>query len=201
MLPLINIMIRTSNRPISFKRLLGTIKDQTCSNYKLVISVDNDKTAEYVKENGFNDYLYMNKNDESMKTADLYFNYLIASVEEGFVWGVDDDDFLPNNKVIETINKNIKEGMINIFRMKCIRKGILPKEHIVKRGHIGTPCFIIPVEMAKKVKWKAPYASDFTYIKELTDLYGEDTVNWIDEVICEIDKPNQGKTPNKGCEI
>lgn len=23
----------------------------------------------------------------------------------------------------------------------------------------------------------------------------------MDEVICEIDKPNQGKTPNKGCEI
>ena len=98
MLPLINIMIRTSNRPISFKRLLGTIKDQTCSNYKLVISVDNDKTAEYVKENGFIDYLYMDKNNESMKTANLYFNYLIASVEEGFVWGVDDDDFYPTIK-------------------------------------------------------------------------------------------------------
>ena len=121
MLPLINIMIRTSNRPISFKRLLGTIKDQTCSNYKLVISVDNDKTAEYVKENGFNDYLYMDKNNESMKTANLYFNYLIASVEEGFVWGVDDDNFLPNNKVIETINKNKKYD--KYLRMKCIRKG------------------------------------------------------------------------------
>lgn len=201
MSPLINILIRTSNRPVSFKRLLGTIKSQTCNNYKLVISVDNDKTVEYVKENGFIDYLYMNRNNESMKTADLYFNYLIASVEQGFVWGVDDDDFLPNNTVIDTINKNIKADMINIFRMKCIKKGVLPEDHTVRRGHIGTPCYVIPVEMAKKVKWKAPYASDFTYIKELTELYGENKINWVDEVICEIDKPNQGETPNKGCEI
>jgi hypothetical protein len=201
MKPIINIMIRTSSRPISFKRLIGTIKNQTCDNYNFVISVDNDKTAEYVKECGFLNCLRMDKNNELMKTADLYFNYMIESVKGGFVWGVDDDDFLPNNSILEIINNNLKEDMINIFKMKCRLKGILPREHIIKRGQIGTPCFIIPVEMAKKVKWKAPYASDFTYIRELSDLFGKDRINWVDEIIYEIDKPNQGETPNKGREI
>jgi hypothetical protein len=201
MLPVINIMIRTSDRPISFKRLLGTIRNQTYNNYKLIVSIDNDQTRSYVLESGITDYLYMNKNAESMKTADLYFNYLIASVNEGYVWGVDDDDFLPNNEVIHTISNNLKEGMINIFKMKSIRAGILPEEHKVLRGHIGTPCFIIPVEMANKVKWKAPYASDYSYIKDIVDMYGEDKINWVDEVVCEIDKPNQGETPGKGREV
>jgi glycosyltransferase involved in cell wall biosynthesis len=199
MVPLINILIRTSDRPNSFKRLLETIRCQTFNNYRLIVSVDNDQTKEYVIENGIKDFIRMEKNNVLMKTADLYFNFLIASALEGFVWGVDDDDFLPNERVIETITNNIKENMLNIFRMKS--RSILPEEHVLKRGGIGTPCFVIPVCMARQVAWQAPYASDYTYIKELSDKFGLDKIHWVDEIICQIDKPNQGSTPGMGREI
>ena len=86
--------------------------------------------------------------------------------------------------------------MIGNLQNEMYPKRIFPKEHIVKRGRISTSCFIIPGRWLRKQNGKL-LSSDFTYIKELTDLYGEDTVNWIDEVICEMDKPNQRKLPIK----
>lgn len=47
---LINILIRTSNRPNGFARIIDNIRSQTYKNYRIIVSVDNDETEEYVRK-------------------------------------------------------------------------------------------------------------------------------------------------------
>lgn len=190
---LINILLRTHNRPQGFKRMLESIRNQTYKNYKLIISVDNDKTEDYVKNHGILDYLRLIPDRNMPYPADFYFNALISEAKEGFVWCVDDDDFLPHEKVLEVISKNIESDMISIFKMQG--NTILPGPDVfgklIQVCQIGTPCFVVPVEFAGRAKWKGESGSDYLYIKELTDLIGLNKVKWVNEVIYKIDKPNQ----------
>ena len=48
--PLINILTRTSNRPIGFKNCELSIKNQTYKNIKHIVSYDNDNDLTYLKE-------------------------------------------------------------------------------------------------------------------------------------------------------
>ena len=44
---LINIVIRTHNRPIFFSKNINTIRDLNYSNYKIYISYENNNTLNY----------------------------------------------------------------------------------------------------------------------------------------------------------
>ena len=190
--PLINILIRTHNRPLGFKRLLDSIDAQTYKNYRIIVSVDNDKTKEYVISNGILDFISIDKS--IIGKYNLYLNVLIAETKEGFNWIFDDDDFLPNDKTLEVITNNLKEGMISIFKMKK-PKAIHPSSSsfgkTIQYCDIGTPCFVVPVEIAKQALWQHGAGRDYFYIKALADKIGMDKINWVDEIICEIDCPNQ----------
>jgi glycosyltransferase involved in cell wall biosynthesis len=192
--PLINILLRTHNRPIGFKRMLDSIRSQTYQNYRLIISVDNPETEKYVQGYGISDYIKPVRDETRPFPADCYFNDMIPKAQEGFIWYVDDDDFIPHNGVLELIRSTLKDGMINIYKMKS-PTCIIPNYEITGKAIveccIGTPCFIIPVEIAGLVKWAGQSGSDYLYIKELSEKVGTDKINWIDEIIYHIDKPSQ----------
>lgn len=186
--------MRTHDRPVSFKRMLDSIRIQTYTNYRIIVSVDNEKTADYVIENGITDFIRVERDSSLPYPADFYFNTLIAAVKEGLIWGIDDDDFLPHERVLENIAKSINPSMINIFKMRSINTDIPGQGyfgHKIEVCHIGTPCFIVPIEIARKASWKGESGSDFTYIKELSNIVGMNKINWVDEIIYQIDKPNQ----------
>jgi glycosyltransferase involved in cell wall biosynthesis len=173
--------------------MFDSIQSQIYKNYRLIISVDNEKTAGYVKENGITDYIFIIKDMNMPYPADSYFNILIAEAKEGFIWCVDDDDFIPHEKVLEIISQNVKPDMISIFKMQS--NTIIPGPSVFGKSiqvcQIGTPCFVVPIEIAGRVKWRGESGSDYYYIKELTDKIGVDRINWVDEIIYKIDAPNQ----------
>ena len=67
--PLVNILTRTSGRPKYFKRCIESIKNQTYSNINHIVSVDDDKTEEYVK-NLTKNYIRVSKYDGNIPFVD-----------------------------------------------------------------------------------------------------------------------------------
>jgi glycosyltransferase involved in cell wall biosynthesis len=171
---------------------MNCIDVQTYKNYRVIVSVDNDETQGYVTSNGIAGFVIIDKSIRGK--YNLYLNVLIAETREGFNWIIDDDDFMPHDKVLEVISRNLNDDMISIFKMKKPR-AIHPSQNsfgrVIQFCDIGTPCFVVPVEIAKQVLWQHGAGMDYRYIKELSDKIGMEKINWVNEIICEIDKPNQ----------
>ena len=192
---LLNLLLRTHNRPLGFKRMLGSIKSQTYTDYRIIVSVDNEVTEKYVIDNGISDYIKICPDPKHQFPADAYFNTMLAEVKEGYVWCVDDDDFVAHERVLEIIACNVVQDKISIFKMQTANNSVLPGPGYfgskVEVCHIGTPCFVVPIDIAKQVKWGGISGSDFFYIRDVVNLVGYDHVLWVDEIIYKIDKPSQ----------
>ena len=84
MQPLINIITRTSNRPIYFKKNRNSILEQTYKNIRHIISVDNKISYNYVKTHNIKDIVFINKNvfKQSKFVHNLYINTLLKEVKK-----------------------------------------------------------------------------------------------------------------------
>ena len=66
--PLINILIRTSGRPVYFKKCIDSIRKQDYSNYRILISYDTKEDLKYIKSNtNSNDFILFCKISDSTK--------------------------------------------------------------------------------------------------------------------------------------
>lgn len=120
-----NILIRTSNRHFEFKRCLKSIYDQKYNNITLIISYDNDETIEYIKnENISFDHIFLDIRNHNISKfryyQNLYCNYLLQYVKNGWVLFLDDDDEIISPNTLHKINNyiqktNIKEDNLLIF--------------------------------------------------------------------------------------
>ena len=107
--PLINILIRTSNRPNYFKNCTECVKMQTYKNVNLIISADDDFTENYVKNEGYN-CLRLNaipKSGINHSPYNYYLNTMMQEVKQGFVIFLDDDDYFVNKNALQTIVNKI----------------------------------------------------------------------------------------------
>ena len=132
--PLINILIRTSNREQLFKRCLDSILNQSYKNIRIIVSIDNPScnyvpqwidTIEVEKQPG--EYAY-----------DLYLNELKKEVDDGYFICVDDDDFLAPDCL----------SQLRLFRPAILCQlnhmgNILPTSAEVLPGRVGMPCLIL----------------------------------------------------------
>jgi hypothetical protein len=182
--PLVNILTRTSNRPIAFSLNKLSVRSQTYDNIRHIVSVDDELSEKYVK--GYNDidYITINKediikNDKSVNPNtgkysphNLYFNELMSKVNGGWVMILDDDDRLSNSRVIETImDKLTNEDTIAIFQMRFPGNIPIPSNGTVNQppriGNIGSPCFIFHSKYLKDLKWDGWKCGDFRFIEKV----------------------------------
>src|SRR6188768_2413240 len=96
--PLINILIRTSQRPILFQRCLQSIQQQTYKNIRVIVSYDFD--CDYIPN--WCDKIRVQKGDSGYYW-NLYCNELKEAVTDGWFMVVDDDDFMNSKSVIGDI--------------------------------------------------------------------------------------------------
>lgn len=99
---IINILIRTSNRPVYFANCIESIKKQTNRNYKIIVGCDN-KEDNYFKEYEHIIYdrieakaekdIYVNDTRIKHFPFNLYFNELYKKVKSGYIMFLDDDDY------------------------------------------------------------------------------------------------------------
>lgn len=193
---MLNIILRTHNRPIKFKRMIDCIENQTFKDFKLYISVDNDETEKYVRESGY-DFIRFNPDLNIPVFYNLYFNDLYEKIDSGWIWSVDDDDLIADENVFQLIHDScIDENKIYIFKFhnkhaRCIRPSRFFGEKI-EIGNIGTPNFVVNKKYCCESKWEPNHLSDGLYISNLVKKIGLENVCWIDKVIYIVEKANKG---------
>lgn len=191
MTPLINILIRTSNRKELFERCLKSITSQTYKNYKVIVSDDCNcgyipEWCETIKvEKGKKDFYW-----------NLYCNELKGAVKEGWFFFLDDDDFLIDNTALQRISANLideNEGIICQFARWGRRKPStyhMTSRSIV-RGHIGMPCIFLHYSKKDLAMFDDQKAADFRFIYDVSQKL---ELRFVFEVIVQTDRIGKGKT-------
>lgn len=134
--PLINILIRTSNRPSSFKRCLDSITSQDYPNIRIIIGYDNENALRYIPK-GL-ETVFVSANRDLPFFYDEYLNQMMQLVDDGYLWAVDDDEVVNPN----VISQFPLQG--NGFILQLQRQNnIVPKDLNFKPGTVGMPCMIL----------------------------------------------------------
>lgn len=168
---LINILIRTSYRPVLFQRCLDSIKSQTHKSIRIIVSYDDDRALEYIPEGV--DKIRVYKDASIPFWYDNYCNDLKKHVNSGFFMFLDDDDELASVKSIEIISKHLKDnyGLIGQFS----RNGHLkPSSELIRRnqvkiGNIGMPCLVLHHSLKNVANFDGSVgAADYHWIKAVS---------------------------------
>lgn len=170
-LPLINILIRTSFRPVQFARCLESITCQTYRNIRIVVGYDRATALEYIPKNIERHFVYA---DNSLPYYyDVYCNELKLLVNEGWFFFLDDDDVLTCPTILEELADQLK--MPGAIICQFLRRGV-PKpadnyiqKQVIREGKIGLPCLILHSKYRKLSGLDGQKAGDYRYIKEVTD--------------------------------
>jgi len=203
--PLVNILTRTSGRPKYFGKCIESIRKQTYPNINHLISVDDDKSEEYVKLYTEN-YIRVEKFKGNIPTVDnetkqrraapynLYLNDLRKEVKEGWIMFLDDDDvFLENTAIEEMINAARDENDLLLWKVKFPTR-IIPEQKLFEKHMIALNHFSMIGFMYNKVHdYKADFdyfsGGDFFFISQLAPKIPASV--WIDKVYTGIQRNNQ----------
>lgn len=185
----INILIRTSNREQLFRRCIDSVRAQTFKNVNILVSADDDTTAEYVKAIGIEPVRVEKrfKNENETAPYNLYLNELIAQVKGGWIFILDDDDYLSDNSVLEQVARQLKEdNAIYFVKMRWPTGRIIPspqnfKAHKIVRKDIGMPCFIFHAKHKHKLAFDGYQSGDYNYVSKLSTIIRKQS--WIDIVM------------------
>lgn len=162
--PLINILIRTSSRPISFARCIASVQAQTYKNVRVIVSYDNLESLGYIPA----DYERMFVEPTGAEyDYNLYCNQLKSMVTEGWFFFLDDDDALAGPTALEELAPFLTGNGV-IVQMN--RSGRLkPATAEIKCGDIGMPCLVLPAMNARLALVTATYDGDYQWIKSVAE--------------------------------
>jgi hypothetical protein len=162
MQPLINILIRTSNRPNGFRRLLKSIVAQSYKNIRVIIGYDNEMALTYIPQ-GLEVYPMIQ--DRSLPYwYDLYVNQLKELVTEGYFVVIDDDDVLAP----ECLSRLPLTGDGIIVQLRR-ENNIVPKDLNFSRGQIGMPCIFLHHSLKNIAHLSGTGSGDYFWIKQVLE--------------------------------
>jgi len=144
----LNILIRTSMRPEYFKTCIESVLSQNYTNYNIFICYDKKESLSYLENYSTIHNIsihYIEINSDEKYKFNLYNNYLMSLVNDGFILFLDDDDMFAHNNVLKIINENLaNDDTILLWKFMRPDKLIYPSniKHI-KLGEIDTTsvCF------------------------------------------------------------
>ena len=198
--PTINILTRTSSRPIGFHNCHASIINQTYKKVKHIVSYENIEDEKYLQSNRIEaikvEKAVINKPKNKFgyihAPYNLYCNALLSNVQEGWIMFLDDDDNLLHNKVLEELVKvieTIDDDTLLVWKMRYPDGRTLPPKQNVKSkaieiNKIGSCCFMFHSKYKNKVRWDEYKGSDFRFLNELTIYIPKQ--KWIDRVYVQI---------------
>jgi len=185
---MISIITRTSGRPEAFKRCYESVKRQTYKNINHIVLYDDIVNMSYLKN--YEDITPVMVDRQRLinfydgpgitlqfKWAphNLYNNTGLEHVKDGYYMFLDDDDYLTNSRVIETLVNELEgEDTMLVFQMNMGGR-LLPDERAmntrsVELYNIGSPCFMVHSKWSNSVKWDALKCADYRYVKALNGI-------------------------------
>jgi hypothetical protein len=185
----INILIRSSNREQLFNRCIKSIRDQTYADVNILVSADDENTAAYVRAAGIEPVMVQKRFKTEVETApyNLYLNELIARVKGGWIFILDDDDYLADGSVLEQVTCQLHDDNVIYFvKMRWPTGRIIPsptnfKLQKIVRKDIGMPCFIFHAKHKHKVSFDGCKAGDYSFVSKLSQVIKKQC--WIDLVV------------------
>ena len=174
--PTFHILIATAGRPC-LRIMLDSLKDELLENDAITIVFDGENAF---SNSTFNDdWLNSHKSKINIieQTPNLgFYGHAIRNNYQGilnhkttFIMNADDDDYY----VTGTFNKlrRMCHNSNTLYIAKFYKKSnsvIVPsKLGQIVQDDIGTPCGIIPFDMANKSTWELRYGGDFDYYNNL----------------------------------
>jgi glycosyltransferase involved in cell wall biosynthesis len=169
--PVINLLIRTSQRPALFARCLASIEAQTYSNYRIIVAYDRADALHYIPKDLTTLFVYA---DNSLPFFyDRYCNNLKTLVTEGWFCFVDDDDILTRPTILEELAQHLTEpgAIICQFLRNGLAKPRTPyiRRGIIEEGKIGLPCLVLHSKHKHLSELDGQKSGDYRYIKAVTD--------------------------------
>jgi len=175
-LPTFHILIATGGRS-SLKRMLDSLKNQLFGNDAITIIFDGD---EALKSSTFcSEWLVDHKakiNIIEQKPNLGFWGHEIRNTYQTnlepkttFIMHADDDDIYADDAFhnLRANCYNPNTLYIAKFLNKKINKIIPSQNFKIDKDDIGTPCGIIPFNLAGKSKWTVNYGGDFDYYNNL----------------------------------
>jgi hypothetical protein len=205
----INILTRTSRRPIGFFNCRQSVAKQKYKNIKHFVSYDTDVDLSHLNDDGINlvkvekyrGPKLVNPDGHLHAPYNLYCNTLLEQVKEGWIFFLDDDDHLLHNKVVHELVSEISksnEDTLFIWQMRYPDGRVLPtNSHInsqtIEFEKIDTTCFMFHSKYKDLVKWDEWKASDFRFVKQLNEIIPNK--KWLQRVYIQIN--NYGDFGNR----
>lgn len=172
---MINILIRTSNRPQEFKQCMHSIRAQTYKDLRVIICTDQIKSLDYIHENitGVRHEVFTVTPTGFPFHWNFYCNNLKERVHEGWFFYLDDDDYLVNRFCLSQIATHLSEHHGTICQFKRRRKpkpslepgNVKPLEII--RGKIGGSCIFLHHTQKNLADWDGEKAADYRFIRDV----------------------------------
>jgi hypothetical protein len=189
---MINILLRTSRRPIGFKRTIEEILRQSENvAVNIIVSADNDETISYVKGYGGIHHIV-----ECKPTARLhadhnpyneYFNEMIKKTVPGWVWRIDDDDLIMPNALECIQNNAVDPDVCYIFNLLFKGNIIIPQNRSkISYCDISTQNFVVHTKHNNVCKWKPVRGGDYRYLKDLLHTNPSLRIEYIDKILYKI---------------
>jgi len=142
-----NILVRTSGRPNYYKRCIESIRRQTYSNFKIIVSYDDEQTFDYVKRSHPDFYVKVKRQPipsprplifdpfvgrrRMLSPYNLYFNKMIGLCQNGYIIFLDDDDMFADSDALFLLYRNIKsENDLVFWRVGFPNNRVLPPDNV-----------------------------------------------------------------------
>jgi len=221
--PLINIIIRTHNRPGYLKKCLESVQAQNYDNLFIIVIADNPESTKYAqpyldegmiddlvsvvpanfKSSDFSELkkqgLCKSDSDKDKHFYDLYLNQVIKDIEEGYILILDDDKELASENSLKNLSKKLDENSLVIVQ-HALQKRTVPgndkwKQLPFVRAHVDMACMIFHSDHKELVKFDGHGAGDWRVANKLAE--NLEPV-WYKTVLTSADNNgNSGKPENK----
>jgi hypothetical protein len=165
-----NILIRTSNRLNSFENCIKNINLQNIKdNINLFVSYDDKKSLKYLDKYDYINKYFIKISSQKKYRFNLYINYLLTRVNNGWIIFMDDDDQFTDKKSLQIINDNItSEDDLIIWKFLRPDKEIYPANlKNIKFGEIASCSYCFHSKYKYSGLWKNVRGGDFNFFKDL----------------------------------
>jgi|GEM_PF-2890547 hypothetical protein len=159
--PLINILIRTSNRPKAFLKCLDSIVKQDYRPIRIIVGFDNENALRYIPK-GL-ETVFVSANRDLPFFYDCYLNTLKELVTEGYFYCQDDDDYLINSDILSKLPLTGNGLIVQLQR----QNNIVPKNLNFSVGQIGCPCIFLHHSLKNIADFHGNGTGDYYFIKSV----------------------------------